>query len=484
MRKILRALGKDRYFYFGSILVFGAYLRPIFSEWVYSDEYHLFAQDSQARDHFNQDGSLVAGLIYTNISRNLVSNPADLWRLRILSLVCLLLVLKQIARVTYAKNSNRLFQFVLPLSLLLPAAMTFISWSLMWQASLAILISFLACEHWLKSKSNIRLIAIPLLSCALQISTYCAFTYFAFFAGIAIFTKAKTQEIFKNFRRLIILFGASGITTGITLLLYTQVFNLKLSGRVKFVELSDVPTKLYWVISRPLTASSRFFDISSPSSTNAAIILLLVLSIIVLGIVKMSNRNPVESFKYLVFYFSCVGLTLTPIIITSQNQIEFRYILGSSWLMFCAFVYFFFELISRDTGNLKIVTKSTVLLIVIAGTLTVNLNSERQFLSPYQSKVDFLKTQLLKCKEFDKNMNTIQISPPKEAFPSRKNLGMYSQVTDLASPWVPEPSVASVLGALNAEVPKIKLLEKRTLGKSKNCSIDLEEYRQFLIKSL
>ena len=484
MGKILRVLGTQRYFYLGSVFVFVAYLRPIFSEWVYSDEYHLFAQDSQARDHFNQDGSLVAGLIYTNISRNLVSNPSDLWRLRILSLVCLLLVLKEIARVTYAKNSNKLFQFVLPLSLLLPAPMTFISWSLMWQASLAILISFLACEHWIKSKSYMRLIAIPLLGCAMLISTYCAFSYFAFFAGIAIFTKAKTQEIFKNFRRLIILFGASGITTGMIIFLYTQVFNLKLSGRVKFLELSEVPNKLYWVVSRPLTASSRFFDISSPSSTNAAIILLLVLSVILVGILNMSNGDLLTSSQYVALFFSCVALTLTPLIITSSNQIEFRYILGSSWLIFCTFVYFLFELISRDTGNLKIVTPLTVLLIVIVGTLTVNLNSERQFLSPYRSKVDFFKTQLLECKEFDKNMKTILISPPKEAFPARKNLGIYSQVTDLASPWVPEPSVASVLRALNVEVHKINLLEKRNILESKNCSIDLEEYRQILIKSL
>jgi hypothetical protein len=173
------------------------------------------------------------------------------------------------------------------------------------------------------------------------------------------------------------------------------------------------------LISRPLTASSRFFDISSPNSINAAVVLLLVLSVISLGILKRSNRNLLESFQYAALLFSCVALTLTPLIITSSNQIEFRYILGSSWLISCIFVYFFFELISRDTGNLKIVTKLTVLLIVIAGTLTVNLNSERQFLSPYRSKVDFLKTQLLKCKEFDKNMKTILILPPKEAFPSR-----------------------------------------------------------------
>jgi len=70
MGKILRVLGTQGYFYLGSVFVFVAYLRPIFSEWVYSDEYHLFAQDSQARDHMNADGSLVGGLIYTNISRN------------------------------------------------------------------------------------------------------------------------------------------------------------------------------------------------------------------------------------------------------------------------------------------------------------------------------------------------------------------------------------------------------------------------------
>jgi hypothetical protein len=120
---------------------------------------------------------------------------------------------------------------------------------------------------------------------------------------------------------------------------------------------------------------------------------------------------------------------------------------------------------------------------LIAGTLTVNLNFERQFLTPYQSKVDFLKTRLLECKKSGKNLQTIEIVPPRKAFPDRKNIGMYSQVTDLASAWVPVPSVESVLLYLDMEVSKVALMENRNLGDAKNCQIDLEGYRQILLKS-
>jgi hypothetical protein len=483
LQKILLALNPQRYFYLGAILVFGAYLRPIFSEWVYSDEYHLFADDSQARDHFNKDGSLVGGLLYTNISRNLVSSPTDLWRLRLLSIVCLLLVLKHIAKAIYAKNTSSLIQFILPLSLLLPAPMTFISWSLMWQGSFAIFVSFFACAHWLNSKSANRLIAIPILCCALLISPYSAFTCIGFFAGIEIITKANVQDILKRFLLLLKLFSASGITTSAVVYCYSKLSSVKLNDRVDFIELGEVPSKIFWIISRPITISTRFFDIGSPNSINAIIVFSLVLTVILVGIVNLSSGNLFGAFQYITFFFTSTALTLIPIIITSSNQIEFRYIFASSWMFFCVFVFFLFELISKYSDNTKLVTKLGILVILITGTLTVNLNFERQFLSPYQSKVDFLKTRIQECKKSGKNLQRIEIVPPKKAFPDRKNIGMYSQVTDLASSWVPVPSVESILLYLDMEVSKVTMMKNRNLGDAKNCQIDLEGYRKILVKS-
>ncbi len=481
MRNFFHKLGPERYFYLGATLVFGAYLRPIFSEWVYSDEYHLFADDSQARDHFNKDASLVGGLVYTNISRNLVSSPADLWRLRLLSLFCLLLVVKHIGKAIYAKNTSYLIQFLLPISLLLPAPMTFISWSLMWQGSLAIFISFFACVHWLHFKSPNALIAIPMLCSALLISPYSAFACFGLFAGIEIISKNNTQEISKRFARLLMLFSLSGITTIALVYFYSAISNMKLNDRVNFVEMGEIPTKIYWVITRPITLSTRFFDLSSPNAINAIIVGLIFLGVILLGIVNMSKRNLFDMLKYIIFFLTSATLTLTPIIITDSNQIEFRYIFASSWLFFCSFVFFLFEEISKYVDNTKLVTSLALLPILIAGILTVNLNFERQFLAPYQSKVDFLKTRILDCKKSGKNLQIVEISPPRKAFPDRKNIGMYSQVTDLASTWVPVPSVESVLRDLDMEVSKVSLMENRNLGDAINCQIDLEGYRKILL---
>lgn len=483
MSKIFHVLGPQRYFYLGATFVLGAYLRAIFSEWVYSDEYHIFADNSFARNHFDKDGSLVGGLIYTNITRNLVSNPTDLWRLRLLSILCLLLVLKRIGKSIQAKNRSNLIQFLLPLSLLLPAQMTFIAWALMWQGSFAILVSFLACEHWINSKRPIKLVAIPLLSLALLISPYSAFTSFGFFAGIAIITKANIKEISEKLIRLLLLFALSGITTIVYVYFYSHLTNLKFNDRVDFLELREVPNKIFWVISRPITISTRFFDLGSPSSISAIIVALVVSTVIFVGFMNMSNRSLLKSFYYVTFFFTSAALTLTPIIITSSNQIEFRYIFASSWLFFCSFVFFFFELISKYKSNVESLKKFTILLILLIGTLTVNLNFERQFLSPYKSKVEFLKIRLLECNASGKNLKSILIVPPKKVFPVRNNIGMYSQVTDLASTWVPVPSVENVLVSLDIDFSKVTLLDYRNPNDEKSCQIDLEEYRQILLKS-
>jgi hypothetical protein len=182
------------------------------------------------------------------------------------------------------------------------------------------------------------------------------------------------------------------------------------------------------------------------------------------------------------FFFISAGFTLTPIIITSSNQIEFRYIFASSWLFFCVFMFFFFELIPKYRSNLGSIKKFTILLILLIGTLTVNLNFERQFLSPYKSKVEFLKISLLNCNMSGKNLRSILIVPPKKVFPVRNNIGMYSQVTDLASTWVPVPSVENVLVSLDFDFSKVTLLDNRNPSDVKSCQIDLEEYRQILLR--
>jgi len=477
IQKSFALLASHRNFYLSSLFVFIVYLRPIFSQWVYSDEYHLFANDSLAGEHARKDGSLFGEVIYSNVSRNLVSSPSDLWRLRVLSFLCLLLVLSAVAKKISQKNPNPTLQFLIPVTLLLPAPMTFISWSLMWQASFGILLSFFACQFWADNSSNLRLISILFLSLSFLISTYSAFSYFGFFIAISILSKTETVIVLRKLLDTIKLFVISGLLATTLIFIHVHFYGLQLNGRVSLVQNTELLEKIIWVTTRPIAVSSRFFDISSPSELNAFSVFVIVVSVIIAGLIHQSKNSKTDSSLRVIIFFACSALAITPIVITSSNQIEFRYIFGTSWCFFTVFSYFIVEHI----GKFRSIERSVIASLLIAGAITTSLNFERQFLSPYNSKVQYLTSQIQKCENSRDGLIGIAIIPPKAPFPVRENLGMFSQVTDLASSWVPVPSVQAILAAHGHKEVKVILKSKRDENLDKFCAIDLEEYRNQLI---
>ena len=122
--------------------------------------------------------------------------------------------------------------------------------------------------------------------------------------------------------------------------------------------------------------------------------------------------------------------------------------------------------------------------LLIAGAITVSANVERQFLEPYNSKVQFLKAKIVECNKSTNDLRKIVLIPPETPFPVRKNLGMFSQTTDLASPWVPVPSVQAILFSLGQSNVEAILYENRNLDLLKGCVLDLEDYRRELFAKM
>jgi hypothetical protein len=480
VKKVSVCFMNHRNFYISSILMFIVYARPIFSEWVFSDEYHLFANNSEAGEHMRGDGALFGEIIYENVSRSLVSAPADLWKLRALSIICLWLVLSGVAKRIYANNPDPFIQFLIPITLLLPAPMTFISWSMMWQASFGILLSYYANQLWLEKSNQLRFISIPVLSLAFLISPNSAFTYFGFFVTILVLSKTETVTILRKLFETLQLFFLAGSLASVSILTSVYFFGLDLNQRVSIVQINELINKITWVVSRPLAASSRFYDISSPEAINAIAVMFLVVGIITLGLIHQSKKSSIDSLLRVSLFFVCSILSITPLVITSSNQIEFRYILGTSLCFFTVCIFFLVEFLQKS----KKMKGSVIAILLIVGAVTVNLNVERQFLEPYQSKVQYLNTKITDCIKSTKELRRIDIIPPETPFPVRKNLGMFSQRTDLASPWVPIPSVQSILSSLGHNNIEVSLHADRDLSLLKGCVLDLEDYRTQLVAEM
>ena len=110
----------------------------------------------------------------------------------------------------------------------------------------------------------------------------------------------------------------------------------------------------------------------------------------------------------------------------------------------------------------------------------MNKNVSDQFIEPFKSKNAFISSQIIECQKKKTLIRKILVLQPSTEFPSRNNIGMLSQTTDMASPWVPIPSVNYVMKEYDLFPREISLQESVGEVNLSTCIIDLEQYSQVL----
>ena len=469
------------FFYLSSILILVSYCRPVFTVWAYSDEYDFFEPAPKLGSHMSRDGNLLAGFVYENFSATLVDTFGELYPLRLISFLLLYTILNHVSSRILLQNQNRSIQFLLPIGLTLPSSLTFISWALIWQGSLAMLIGYFANVMWQKLLFRFRLIAVLMLVFSMLISPVAAFSAFGFEALIFFFIQTKAVDYLKHLLGLVTFYGISGVVSLACILLTLHFNDLELNDRVGTPSISDLPKKGYWLVSRPIVVSMRFFDISSPSTVQALGSTIIVSSAVLWGFTLQSRILGENGFKRTLLFSATILLSITPIAVTWSNQIEFRYLFGPSITLFAVTAFVLLSLIPVKNIFQRCVYLSALISIMLVGVSTMNIHVNNQFIGPFQSKNAFLESQVLKCKKENRQFQKITIVQPTKSFPSRNNIGMFSQSTDLASPWVPVPSVKYVVKRLNLPSIDVHLVDSLPDEIKQTCVIDLNLYRQLLI---
>jgi len=479
----LRKISPKTIFFVSSAIVFLSYIKPIFSVWAYSDEYDFFEPVPKLGKHMARDGNLISSLLYNNFSAPLINSAEDLWRLRTLSFLCLFLILNHVSSQILKHNQSRSLQFLLPIALTLPAAMTFISWSLIWQGSFAMLIAYIANTLWLNPGFKNKFISVLLLWSSILMSPVAAFSIFGFHAVVFILARINVANFVKITISHVTLYGISGAASLATLLTNQKISGLELNGRVGPPAISDLPAKMYWVISRPITLSMRFFDIASPSQVNAIITSLLVLSLLLCGLAFQSKSLSENVFPRIILFFVLILLSITPIVVTWSNQIEFRYILGPSVAFFLTTIGLTLDVLKRSKNFLKYAHLPAIFLISISGITTMINHVNSQFIEPYESKSIFIQSELSNCQNNTHLIKKMIIQQPKSGYPSKNNIGIFSQTTDMASPWVPIPTVKYILQINELFFKEIVVQDYEDEMSTNSCVIDLEKYSQQLADS-
>jgi hypothetical protein len=368
----------------------------------------------------------------------------------------------------------------------------YIHWSITWFYLWAALASLISFHFWASRTLSRKILAVILLVAALTTYPPTALFFFSAICVVNTLNEVKVEKFFNQVIQGASLLAISGVLAVFTVVATLRLSSLPPNNRVSLLTLSDLPEKVFWLFSRPLVVGLRPFAIDSPSVIVALLTSIPVLMLLIMGIWRQSQNLDESALMRSICVVAPLLITLTPLMITSDNQIEFRVLPGYSWGVASLASFYLSTLFvakikdSNLTRNLKVKFSSgTLFVLAMVSIISINSHYVDLFQRPYQLKNLFLKEEIADCNSRDAFTGVI-ILPPTRPFPVLPRLGVFSMSTDLASSWVPRPNVELILRQLNINVP-VLYLEIRPLQpdtSEKNCTIDLELFRKLLIKSL
>jgi len=262
-----------------------------------------------------------------------------------------------------------------------------------------------------------------------------------------------------------------------------QITQTVKKDRFRIIDPNEMSEKLEWFVTRPLVLLHLPFTLRSPSILEIALFVTPTIISIWLFVQMFSGSliNKVSIRIYTALWI-CQIYALSPLLVTTENQIELRFLAPAQWLSSFILVWLILEkgksvlikvrFFSIDMSS-RVLSQALVLLICSVFVVSANYRYFNLIATPYERKISFLKYELSQCA--DKKLILIV---ERSSWPSRNLLGVWSQVSDLQSEWVPVPAVQSVLGAIqDTEVLLVKSGRVTKMIDSGACIVDLEKYK-------
>jgi hypothetical protein len=258
----------------------------------------------------------------------------------------------------------------------------------------------------------------------------------------------------------------AGLITVLTAGVVNLVKGIEAHTRVGIVSSpGEAAEKLIWFVTHPVVVAARPFQISSPGNLEALLTGGSVLIVIAIGLYLQTEGSPIVRTGWVALCGLVAALSMISHLVSHGNQLEYRYMLG---LTVAVWGYLIFSLKSialamASTDRYHVTRRylplvgSTVLMIAVffAG-LEARENIRDTFVEPYREKTAYLE-QALTAFDTELYSYVVVINDPN-GWPSRKNLGIFSTVSDLAHPWVAESNVRLVLSDLGIDVEGIAVL--------------------------
>lgn len=473
------------------LILIAAYAPGVFRTSLWSDDYGGLIETSGFAEHILRDGRPTgAGIIF--LSFTALGSASQAWILRFFALSALLVIYLMVDRSIKNSANYKVATLSIAIGLCLPSFQMYIHWIGTWHflwTALAGLVAFLLWSH---KRIIPKIIGVFLLALALTSYPPTALFYFAVIGVTGAINSRSSKRILEESIRGLTLLASAGLVAFISAASVLKSYGLTPNPRVNLVDISEIPNKVVWVISRPIVVGLRPFTIDSPMPLFAALTTIPVLAMLFFGVKRQSLELSENFIIRTSVIFLPLVFTLAPIMVTSDNQIEFRLLAGYCWGVVSLSSFFLFASLKdwthRRNTNLhlaRIAQVTTASILILVAVFTVNIHYEQFFGEPYRTKTSFLNEKISDC--IDKNnLDKILILPPEQPFHSFSRLGVFSMSSDLASSWVPKANVELVLEQQNIKVG-VEYLDPRPINflpTDRACVIDLEEFRLLLNQKL
>lgn len=467
----------------GVIVLTFAYLPGVLLTTVWSDEYPALINPQGLSQDLMEALRPVWSILALG-TFTLLSSPHLLWLGRLLGFFGIIVLYLSIVRFAPRITNTKSSKFFISLALCLPSFQNWAHWANAWPQSWAAAISLWA--FYIFKKHNLFLKIGAVLFLTIAITTYPPSSVF-FFGTLTIWVYENgigNRQFLNELKNALKLLVSATALAFILSLFLLEVLGLDKAPRASLLSLGDVGEKISWVLTRPLVVGLQFYSINSPTILFALLTSILVVSVILFALFRQAYLLREKKLVRILLYITCLGMTISPLILTRDNQIEHRYISGYAFAVFCLFCLSLRSLQNKLTKQLSAAIKMPsargvfMALLALAVIINTNWRYYESLYHPYQVKTSFLNSALKNCDSASLTKG-IEIIPPKTEFTTLARLGTYSQSTDLASPWVPVPNILLLFPLSKRN--ELKIHYPGNLNLSQNCKIDLEILRKKLM---
>lgn len=461
---------------------------PIFLPSLWSDDYAAIINPELFSNSLISDLRPIWALS-SQLTFDWLSKETFAWVPRILSSICLFLIYLNLIGLVNPDKLSFKIRTIFLITLSLPSISIFIHWLVFWQNAYALLFSIIALRLCLQNSSFLSLVFSGFLfSISLLIYPPSAFASFALIALCIRFSWIKESSITSVFLKLLTVTVVSSFGA---LMISKQIGNLlgvTPSSRVTFTTIDQYSDKLIY-LSKMFILPFNLASITRPSTFPYLVITVTLMSIFFISHLKLIFLFGKEGCVRIVQLMSLLVVSMFPIVVTADNQIEYRLIAGLS--IYCTFTVLLSVItFAEDTLNklMFLIRKDRILLsveglIVIPLILSLLLCNVRylNFFHYHSTKAQhFVQKSLLECSNLGK-YDSVVLVPIAES-QQYQRIGVYSMKTDFASDWVPV-NAFNYYNSLLAKPYKFTFsTEMKTLTPT-TCLIELQDIEKIMKKT-